>query len=118
MPKVNLANVFKLVNDLSDDTATAVCGHRCVEINRAMRTIRAGKRARYRALERFGAFLAKWRDDADGLCVAFIAQILTSLNAFAADCANRRVEKRYGRSHQFKLWKRDHISTRFASLSK
>jgi hypothetical protein len=99
MSQVNLASIFKLVNDLSDDAAPAVCGHRCVEINRPMRTVGAGKRDRDRALERFGAFLAKWRDDADGLCVAFIAQIFTSPNAFPADCANRRVEKRYGRSH-------------------
>jgi hypothetical protein len=118
MSKVNLPTVFELVNYLADDTATAVCGHRCVEMNRAMGAVGAGKRARDRALERFGAFLAKWRDDANGLCSAFSAKIFASSNAIPADCTNRWIEKRYGRFDQFKLWKRDHISTRPALLSR
>ena len=110
MAQVNLAPVFKLVNHLANDPATAVCGHGCVEVNRAMGTVGTGECAGDSAFERFRAFLAKWRDDADGLCFALIAEILASSNASPADCANRRVEKRYGRFQQVKLLKRDHVS--------
>ncbi len=44
MTQVDLAVVFEFVNDVANDTAAAVCGDRCVEVNRAMRTIRAAKR--------------------------------------------------------------------------
>ena len=75
-----------------------------------MGAVGAGKLAGNGTFERLGAFLAKWRDDADGLCFALIAEILASSNASPADCANRRVEKRYGRFQQVKLLKRDHVS--------
>jgi hypothetical protein len=118
MAQMNLATVFKFVDDLTNDTATAVCRHGCVEVNRAMGTVGTGKGVGDRTLERFRAFLAKWRDDANGSCVALIAKILASSNASPADCATRRVQKRYGRLQQFKLLKHDHLSARFALLSK
>ena len=67
MTEVNLAVVFKFVDDLANDTATAVCGYCSVEVNLAMGAVRTGKRAGDGTFKRFGAFLAKWRDDADGL---------------------------------------------------
>jgi len=73
MAQMNLATVFKFVDDLANDTATAVRGHGCVEVNRAMGTVGTGKGVGDRTLERFGAFLAKWRDDPDGFCFALIA---------------------------------------------
>jgi hypothetical protein len=112
MAQMNLATVFKFVDDLANDTATAVCAHGCVEVNRAMGTVGTGKGVGDRTLERFRAFLAKWRDDPDGFCFALIAEVLVSSNAFPADCATRRVQKRYGRVQQIKLLKRDHISAR------
>jgi hypothetical protein len=45
MTQVNLAVVFEFVNDVANDTASAVRRDRCVEVNRAMGTIRAGKRS-------------------------------------------------------------------------
>jgi len=45
MPQVHLAVVFEFVNDIANDTAAAVCGDRCVEVNGAMRTVRARKRS-------------------------------------------------------------------------
>jgi len=115
---MNLATVFKFVDDLANDTATAVRGHGCVEVNRAMGTVGTGKGVGDRTLERFGAFLAKWRDDSDGFRFALIAEVLTSSNAFPADSATGRVQKRYGRLQQFKLLKHDHLSARFALLSR
>jgi len=94
MAQMNLATVFKFVDDLANDTATAVCGHGCVEVNRAMGTVGARKYSGESAVERFRAFLAKWRDDPDGFCFALIAEVLASSNAFPADCATRRVQKR------------------------
>jgi hypothetical protein len=118
MAEMNLATVFKFVDDLANDTATAVCGYGCVEVNRAMGTVGTGKSIGDRTLERFRAFLAKWRDDADGFCFASMAKVLASSNAFPADCATRRVQKRYGRLQQFKLLKDDHLSASFALQSK
>src|SRR6476661_7364680 len=115
--RVNLPCVFKFMDDLANDPTTAVCGHRCVEVNRAMGAVGADKLAGNSAFKGLGAFLAKWRDDADGLCFAPIAEILAGSNAFSADGANWRVKKRYGRFQWFKRVKRDHISARFALLS-
>jgi hypothetical protein len=117
MTQVNLASVFKFVDDFANDTATPVCGHRCVKVNRAMGAVGAGKLAGNGAFEWLGAFLAKWRDNADGLCFALIAEILASSNVFLAHCTNWRVKKRNHRFQWFKLMKRDHISARFALLS-
>src|SRR5881409_3566317 len=115
--QVNLASVFKFMDDLANDTATAVCGHRCVEVNRAMGAVGAGKLAGNGTFEGLRAFLAKWRDDADDLRFALIAEIVASSHVSTADRAHRRVKKRYGRFQWFKLVKRDHISARFALLS-
>jgi|SRR6516225_11431733 len=73
MTQINLATILKFVDDLANDTATAVCGHGCVEVNRAMGTVRTDKSVDDRTLERFRAFLTKWRDDAGGFCFALIA---------------------------------------------
>jgi hypothetical protein len=114
MAQMNLATVFKFVDDLANDTATAVRGHGCVEVNRAMGTVGTGKGVGDRTLERFRTFFAKWRDDTDSFCFALIAQILASSNPFTADCAERRVKKRNGRFPQVKLLKSDHVSAKSA----
>src|SRR6266516_1877892 len=115
--QVNLPSVFKFMDDLANDPTTAVCRHRCVEVNRAMGAVGTGKLAGDGAFEGLGAFLAKWRDDADGLRFAPIAEILASSHVSPADCANWRVKKRYRRFQRLKLAKRDHISARFALSS-
>src|SRR6266511_6188038 len=45
MTQVDLAVVFEFVNDVANDTAATVRGDRCVEVDRAMRTIGAAKRS-------------------------------------------------------------------------
>jgi hypothetical protein len=73
MAQLNLPPVFKFMNDVTDDPTTAVCGHCGFEMKCAMSTVRTRERARDRTFERFGAFLAKRRDNADRLCFANIA---------------------------------------------
>src|SRR2546430_6950423 len=70
MSQMKLARVFKFVNNLANDTATAVCGHSCVEVNRAMSTVGTCKCARDGTLEGFRACLTKWRHDASDPCLA------------------------------------------------
>src|SRR6266487_3627947 len=115
--QVNLPPVFKFMDDLANHAATAVCRHGCVEVNRAMGAVGTGKLAGNGAFEGLGAFLAKWRDDADGLRFAPIAEILASSHVSPADRAHRRIKKRYRRFQRLKLAKRDHISARFALSS-
>src|SRR4030095_11672865 len=117
MSQMNLAPVLKIVNDLANDTAPAVCGHRCIKVNFAMGAVGASERRRYSALEGLGTLLAKWRNDTHGFCFALIAEMLAGLSFAAAESAYRRVQKRCSRFEQFKLAKRDHISTTYALLS-
>ena len=98
MTQINLAPVFKVVNDLANNPATAVCRNGRVVMNGAMRAIGAGERARYGAFERLGALLAKWRDDADSFSFAVVAQIRVRSNICSADCADRWIKKRYERT--------------------
>ena len=115
--QMNLATVFKFVDDFANDSATAIRRYRRFEVNLAMSAIGTGERAGNGAFEWFGAFLAKGRNNAKGLRVALIAEILTGSNASAANGANWWVKKRYGRFQWLKPVKRDHISARFALLS-
>src|SRR5881396_1946077 len=84
MTQMHLACVFEFVNDFANDPAAAVCSHGCIEVNCAMGTVGTGKCAGDRTFERFGAFLTKWRPDADGLCLALIAEIHAGSNASPA----------------------------------
>jgi hypothetical protein len=114
MSQVNLTPVFKIVNDLANDAAASVRGHRCIKINFAMGAVGARERCLNSTFERFRTLLAKWRNDTDGFCFASLAKVFASLSPAAAESAHRRIEKRRGRFEQFKLAKRDHISTRCA----
>src|SRR5438034_2414141 len=114
MTQIDLTPVLKVMNDVADDPATAICGNSGIEMNRAMGAVCAGKRVRNRALERFGAFLAKRRNNAHDLCFALITEILAGSNICSTNRADRWIEKRYDRSQRIKLAKRDHVSTRFA----
>jgi hypothetical protein len=95
--QMNLAPVFKFVDDFANDSATTICGHRGVEVDRAMGAVGARKLAGNSTFKGFRTLPAKWRDDADGLCFAPIAEILAGSNVFPAICANWWVKKRYGR---------------------
>jgi hypothetical protein len=109
VPQVNLTPVLKIVNDLANDTAAAVCGYCRIEVNFAMGAVGARERGLNRAFEGLGTLLAKWRNNTHGFCVALLAEIFASSSLAAAESAYRRVEKRCGRFEQFKLAKRDHI---------
>src|SRR5207248_9142030 len=80
------------------DAATPVCGHRCVEVNRAVRTVRAGKRTLYGTFEWLGAGLAKWRHDPNEVSIAFIAEILAGSDVFSAN--GDRKSTRLNSSHR------------------
>src|SRR4029450_4992737 len=114
LTQINLMTVLKVVNDLANNPATAVCGNGRVEVNGAMGAIRAREFTGNRAFERFGTFLAKRRNNADDLCFALITEILGGSNICPTDHADWRIEKRCDRTQPIKLWKRDHISARFA----
>ena len=111
MPQVNLASVFELVNDVADDAAATIRGHRCLEVDRAMRTIRAGKSIVDGAFEWLRAGLAKWRDDPNELYFASIAEVLAGPDVFPADRACGRIQQRDGCLEQFRFVKRDHVLT-------
>jgi len=51
MTQVDLPVVFEFVDYVANDTAATVRGDRCVEVNRAMRTIRTRKRSVYGTFE-------------------------------------------------------------------
>src|SRR5215831_2083931 len=109
MAQVNLAAVFKFVDDFANDAAAAVCSHGCVEVDLAVGTVGAGKRASDRAFEGLRTCLAKWGRDADDLFFAFIAEIVAGSEVFPANRARRRIEQRYGSLEQLRLVKRDHV---------
>ncbi len=118
MSQVNLTAVLKVVNDPANDTAAAVCGHRCIKVNFAMGAVGASERRRYSAFEGLRTLLAKGCNDTHGFCFALLAKILAGLSFAAAESAYRRVQKRCGCLEQFKFAKRDHISATCALLSK
>jgi hypothetical protein len=86
------------VNDLANNPATAVCGNGRGEVNYAMGAIGTGEFTDNRAFERFGAFLAKRRANADDLCFALITEILAPSNICSTDHADWWIEKRCNRT--------------------
>src|ERR1700724_2777331 len=59
MTKMNMLAVFKIENDVARDAAAAIGRDRCIKVDDTMRTVRAGKCGRDRAVERFRAFCTK-----------------------------------------------------------
>jgi hypothetical protein len=111
MTQMHLAVVFEFVDDVSNDTATAVCGDGCVKIDCAMRTVRAAKRNANGSFKGLRTSFAKWRRDADNLCFATITQVLASTEVFSTNGARCRVEQRYRSLEQLRFLKRDHVLT-------
>src|SRR4030095_16305299 len=95
MSQMRLAVVFEFVDDVSNDTAAAICGDGCVKIDCAMRTVRAAKRSVNGSFKGLRTCFAKWRRDADDLCFATITQILASTDVFPAHGARCRMKQRY-----------------------
>ena len=111
MTQMYLAVVFEFVNDVANDTAAAVCGDGCVEVDCAMRTVRAAKHSANGSFKGLGTSFAKWRRDADNLCFATITQVLASTEVFSANGARCGIEQRYGCLEQVRFLKRDHVLT-------
>src|SRR5437016_14590203 len=89
MAQVNVAPVFKFVNNLANNTASAVRGHGRLEVNCPMGAVGTCKCAFDGAVEWFRAFVAKWRADENGFDFAMIAKMLESSNASHIACADR-----------------------------
>src|SRR5262249_1520741 len=117
MTQMHLAVVFEFVNDVSNDTAAAVCGDGCIKIDCAMRTVRAAKRSGNGSFKGLRTCFAKWRRDADGLCFATITQVLASTDVLSASGTRCRIEQRYRRLEQLRFVKRDHVLTTPARVS-
>src|SRR5205823_12320748 len=107
MSQMNLTAVLKIVNDLPDNTAAAVCGHCCIKVNCVMGAVGTCERRRNSAFEGFGALLTKRRDDRGGFCFASLAEIFASPSLAAAQRAYRRVKKRQRLFELFKFWHLD-----------
>src|SRR5205809_7430423 len=85
MTEMDLAPVLKVMDNLANDSATAIRRDSSVKMNRAMSAVRANKSAGNCAFERFGAFPAERRDDARGLCLTFFAQVVVRSDHCGAD---------------------------------
>src|SRR5256886_6726351 len=94
MSQMNLTAVLKVMNDLADNTAAAVCGHCCIKVNCAMGAVGTCEHGRNSAIEGFGALLTKRRDDTHGFCFALLAEIFASPSLAATQGAYRRGKKR------------------------
>src|SRR4029077_1273366 len=85
MSQVNLTAVLKIMDDLADDTAATVRGHRCIKVNCAMGAVGACERAPNSAFEGLGALLTKRRHDTHSLCFASFAEIFASSGLATAE---------------------------------
>jgi hypothetical protein len=93
MTQMHLAIVFEVVDDVSNDTAAAVCGDGYVKIDCAMCTVRAAERGGNGSFKGLRTCFAKWRRDADDLCFATITQVLASTDVLSANGARCRIEQ-------------------------
>src|SRR5437016_4681410 len=111
MAQIDLAAVFKIVNNPTDRSTTAIGGHRSVKMNFAMGAVRARKLTDNCAFKRFRAFCTKRRNNALGLFLASSAEIFARPDYRRADRTDRRVEKRCNRTQATKVCQDRHIST-------
>src|SRR3989442_15296170 len=102
MTEMDLAPVLKVMDNLANDSATAIRCDRSVKMNRAMSAVRANKGAGNCAFERFGAFPAERRDDARGLRLTFFAQVVVRSDYRRADRADRRWQQHRERGRRAK----------------
>src|SRR5260370_32062132 len=114
MAQIDLAAVFKIVNNLTDDPATAIGGSRSVKMNFAMGAVRTRKLTDNCAFKRFRASCTKRRNNARGLFFASSAEIFARPDYRRADRTDRRVEKRCNRTQTTTICQDPHISTRRA----
>src|SRR5438034_10813628 len=111
MTEMDLAPVLKVMDDLANDSATAIRRDRSVKMNRAMSAVRANKGAGNCAFERFRTFPAERRDDARGLCLTFFAHVVVRSDYRRPDRTDRRAGERRLRAHATHPCHRRHTST-------
>src|SRR5438552_16121617 len=95
MAQIDLAAVFKFVNNFADDPATAIGGDRSVKMNCAMGAVRTCERADNRTLKRFRASCTKRWNDADHFLLALCTKVLARRDYRCANRADWRVQERY-----------------------
>jgi len=97
MSQMNLMTVLKIMDNLANNAAAAVCSHCRIKVNCAMGAVGARERGCNSAFEGLGALLTKRRNDPQRLCLALLAEIFASSSAAPAERAYWRVKKRCGR---------------------
>src|SRR5207253_4206909 len=73
--KMNLASVFKIENDVANDSAASVSRNRGVEMQEAMGAVGEGKEGGNCAMKRRGTFREKRRHNSANFGCAFAARI-------------------------------------------
>src|SRR5260370_22249145 len=69
MAKMNLASVFKIENDVANDSAASVSRNRGVEIEDAMGAVGAGEDGANSAIKRLGTFPAHRPQKSGNICL-------------------------------------------------
>src|SRR6266446_10366915 len=92
MTQIDVAAVFKIVNNLADDPATAIGGHRSVKLNCAMGAVRTRKLTDNCAVKRFRTSCTKRRNNTRGLFLAPSAEIFARPDYRRADRTDWRIE--------------------------
>src|SRR4029077_3849311 len=111
MAQIDLAAVFKIVNNLADDPATAIGGDRSVKMNCAMGAVRTRKLTDNCAFKRFRTSCTKRRNNTRGLFLATPAEIFARPDYHRADRTDWRVEERYDRMQTTKVCQDRHTLT-------
>src|SRR5881394_406380 len=94
MAEMALLPVFKLVEDLADQTAAAVRGDRAIEVEGAMFAVRATEGLRDRAGKWLGTFRAEGRNDPGRALPAISAEIFGAIDIRRTNDTGRRVKER------------------------
>src|SRR5205823_14620809 len=111
MAHIDFAAVFKIVNTLADDPATAIGGDRSVKMHRAMGAVRTRKLTDNCAVKRFRTSCTKRWNNTRGLFLASCAKIFARPDYRRADRTDWRVEERYDRMQTTKVCQDRHILT-------
>src|ERR1051326_4698682 len=94
MAEVALLSIFELMEDVANEAATAIRGHRGLEIQFPVLAIRAAKRLSDRAGKGLGALRTEGRDDAWCALLAIGAKIFGTFHGGRTNRAGGRIEER------------------------
>ena len=102
MPQLQLAIVFELQNDKTNDPAAAISGYGGIESQRSIRAVSTGKHTIDCTGKRLRTFCTKRRDNAGGLIETIPANVIAAGNGRMTDGTQGRVKKRRDRAQRFK----------------